>query len=542
MAQKMLPFNITLLQLTDEMVQGITPVTTLDIFNNNTKNFDENGLFSTEIFGKVGTKDRMRRFSYIQLATPILHPIIYRTITQLKAYYEDIFKGVQYATFDPVSKEMIRCAPTEGETGFNFMLRHLDQMKFTHNTSDRRDLKIELLDKFRKKGLTDRIIIIPAGYRDFIVDKEGKPTEDEINGLYRKFLSKNNLLSKSAIHANLGDLDSIVYSLQDTFNELYAYIKEMLDGKNKLILGKWASRRIYNSTRNVASAPILTVEDLDDADSVKMDQTQVGLYQYIKGTLPITIHLLRSKFLDESIQMNGNAFLINPKGLHNEAIVLDGLEYARWSTDDGLEKVVTSFLEEESRNLPVIIGGFYLRLIARKGINGKQIMILKDISELNTDFFTPQDVHPMTYGEMYRLAIGDDYKDHPAMFTRYPVTGVGSIYPSNTYLRSTYNADTVYELSTDGSTLQKYTEFPRLNEKYYDTLSTSPIHMARLDLDFDGDVVSWTAMFSEQSKNEIKKLLNSTKFYTDLNGNLIFGANYATVEYVINNMTAEPEN
>jgi hypothetical protein len=539
MSEKILPFNITLLQLTDELVQGIKPVTVLDIFDTHTKNFDDSGLFSTEIFGKVGSRDRMMRFSYIQLNRYILHPIIFKTIVGLKSFYGDILKGTQYALFDKSTSSFIKATPDEGETGYSFFMRHLDRLRFEHNESNKRDLKIELVEKFKNKGLNNRIVVIPAGYRDFTVDEDGKPTEDEINGIYRKFISKNNLLSKRIEDNDNSAYDNIAYSLQETFNELYDYIKNMLSGKNKLILGKWAARRIYNSTRNVASAPMLKVYDLDDDSSVKMDESQIGLYQYIKATAPITIHLLKTKFLNDRTLGNGNVLLINRKTLKEEAFVINNNDFTKWFTDEGLEKVITGFSVEDSRALPVIIDDHYLKLVCRKD---NKICVIDDITEV-PEGFSVQDCHPITYQEMFYIAVGDDYKNHPGFFTRYPITGAGSIYPSYIYLRTTINAEAVdlVDKHNPNIVLYRLIQYPKLNENYFDTIAVSPIHMARLGLDFDGDTMSFTAMFSDESVNEIKKTLNSTKFYKDFRGKLSFNSGYDSVSYVIKNVTADPE-
>ncbi len=537
MAEKILPFNITLLQMTDQMVQGIKPVTVMDIFDNTTKNFHAEGLFSTEIFGKVGTQDRMKRFSYIQLATPILHPIIYKTIIELKSYYEEIMSGKLYAEYDPVAKEFIKSTPTEGKTGYLFFMNHWQDLRFLHNKSTRRDLKIDLLDKFKDRALTDRIVVIPAGYRDFIIEQDGKPTEDEINGIYRKFISKNSLLPKTVLNKSGENLDGIVYSLQDTFNDLYNYIKDMLSGKNKLVTGKWAARRTFNSTRNVASAPILDVPDLNHENYVKMDDSQVGLYQYTKAISPIAIHLLRDRFLDNIVQEGNNVYLIDPKTLHRNLYPLKGQTIDRWTTDEGIEKVLNNFSISDSRFLPVEIEDKYLKLVYD---TGDMIRLLDDISEL-PEGADEKKVRPLTYAEMWCICVANDSLTRPGFFTRYPITGYGSIYPSRIYLKTTVKGRTVAFYKDSASDPEVIREYPILYTDFFDTISVSPIHMGRLGLDFDGDTMSFTAMFSDQSVNEITKLLNSAKYYKDFRGDMAFGAAYDTVNLVIKNMTADPE-
>ncbi len=537
MSEKILPFNIDILQLTDALVQGIKPVTVLDIFENNSKDFHNDGLFSTEIFGKVGSSDRTRKFSYIQLNASIMHPIIYKIIVDLKGYYEDIMKGKQYAIFDKVNKEFVKSNEIEGKTGFIFFLSHLEELSFQHTQSNRRDLKIVLFEKYKNKCLTDKIVVIPAGYRDFIIDKEGKPTEDEINGIYRKFISKNNLLSKDVLKSNNESLGQIVYSLQETFNELYTYIKNMLDGKNKLILGKWAARRVYNTTRNVASAPVIEVHDLDDESNVKVDQTQIGLYQYIKASLPITIHLLRDKFLSNVFVGENDIKLINQKTLQSETIPMSNDTIKKWTTDDGLEKLITSFSEEASRNLPVIIDDHYLCLIWEKD---NKFSVIFDPSILKEEDL--KYVHPITYSELYYITVAIDSRNRVGFVNRYPVINFGSIYPTYIYLRTTSTAKRMQEVSyppVEGEVLGDYYQYPDItNDRFFDTIGVSPVHLFRLGMDFDGDTGSFMVMFSDQSKEEIDKLLDSPIFYKDFNENANFGSGYDTVKYVVENMTA----
>ena len=537
MSEKILPFNIDILELTDDLIQGIKPITVLDIFDSATKNFNEDGLFSTSIFGKVGSKDRMRRFSYIQLNTYIFHPIIYKAIIELKSLHEGILKGTEYATFNSATGEFEKSTPVEGSTGYTFFMKHFDKIKFRSTESSRRDLKIDLVEKYKKKCTTNRIVVIPAGLRDFTVDDSGKPTEDQINSVYRKFLSKNNLLSKSILRSSQENLDNIIYSLQDTFNELYEYFKSLLSGKNKLILGKWASRTVYYGTRNVASTTIMKSKDLSDDSNFRVDQTQVGLYQYMKSTLPITMHRLRTGYFQNVFTGdNATANLINKKTFKKETVNLDSYEIEKWLTDNGLEKLITSFSITASRELPIEIMDHYFGLIYR---TENHYCVFFDIDEANKEW-DRKDIYPITYMELYYLTVFQDVKNHTAVITRHPVTGIGSIYPSYLYLRTTINTIIKKEVDIQNNkeTGIIASEYPILDEKYFDTVGVSPVHNARLGLDFDGDQLSFTVLFSEQANAEVKKLLNSTKYYKDFEGKATYSGSYDTVDYVLKNMTS----
>ena len=63
MSNLAIPFNVSLLVLDENMLRGLKPVRTNDVFSGMTKNFHEDGLFSISIFGRIGEENRNRRFS-----------------------------------------------------------------------------------------------------------------------------------------------------------------------------------------------------------------------------------------------------------------------------------------------------------------------------------------------------------------------------------------------------------------------------------------------------------------------------------------------
>ena len=77
MARQLAPVYFKLMHLTLERLRVLKPVTVLDIYTNNTESFHPNGLFSIEIFGRVGSDDRDKRFSFIDLKTDIFHPLYF---------------------------------------------------------------------------------------------------------------------------------------------------------------------------------------------------------------------------------------------------------------------------------------------------------------------------------------------------------------------------------------------------------------------------------------------------------------------------------
>ena len=90
MSQKMKKFDITVMDTTSDRFKYIKPVTSMDTFQGMSKDFHEDGLFSTSIFGKVGTPDRNTRMSFINVKIGVFDPKIYYLICSLKQLYKNI--------------------------------------------------------------------------------------------------------------------------------------------------------------------------------------------------------------------------------------------------------------------------------------------------------------------------------------------------------------------------------------------------------------------------------------------------------------------
>ena len=150
--------------------------------------------------------------------------------------------------------------------------------------SDRRRQTIELLNKFRDRAIIDKIIVLPAGLRD-VEFEDNRPTYDEINNYYKRLISLSNNISPNLIELDPSLVDKTRFKIQETFNELYENLSERIEGKKKLFLGKWASRRIFNGTRNVITAQKPSGRYLGAKENVGYNDTVVGLYQFMKSIL-----------------------------------------------------------------------------------------------------------------------------------------------------------------------------------------------------------------------------------------------------------------
>lgn len=534
---KSLPFNVELLILTDENVKNVRAVKVLDIYDGSSKNLHPDGLFSTEIFGKYGEEKRNRMFSYIKLNMGVFHPVIYKALIDLKSLYEGILSKKAYAVWNDEIKDFVESDITHGETGFNFFVSHFKDIKFDSKNSTEREFNIKLVEKYKHNCILDKLIVIPAGLRDYTIDEQTKkPSQDEINLMYVKALSIASIAENVNKNLNIEFLDTPRYNIQLTVMEIYNYLKSLLEGKNKLITGKWASRKIYDSTRNVLTSYISESTELFGDKSVSTNQTVVGLYQLLRNILPLAINKIRTGFLSEVfIGPNSPAMLVNKETLKKEMINIDSSYYDKWMTNEGIESLIALYGQENIRHNPIEIEDKYIGLIY---LGKDTFKLIHDIDSVPSDMLEGAIIRPITFTELLYISIYKEANDIPNIVTRYPVAGYGGIYPSYTYLKTTVKSEVRTELDYDWKPIDlKAMEFPIINKSFYNSVSVAQPHVKKLGADFDGDKVSFTCLLTDDAKEEIRKLLNSRKFYVGVDGRMAFSASTPITNLVLASMT-----
>lgn len=524
---KMLPaFNIDLLFLKPSDLVSVPKVEVLDIFDGVSKNFHSKGLFSVENFGRMGEAKRSRLFGYIDLNTSILHPLLFKVMCDLKSLYSDIMNGKEYAVFDPKLKDFVKSDPVNGNTGYNFFLSHLKDLKVEERDSDKRTTYINVFKKYRDMdSLTmDRLVVLPAGHRDYTIDENGKPSEDEINKLYRSVLATSNIVLGINKSANPEYLDSMRMSIQVKVMEIYDYILDIFDGKSKFVQGKFATRKIYNTTRNVITSRIPRNSYHLSRRRVSTSDTTVGLYQFVIATFPIASKHVRDGFLSNVFNgPSAPAILVNPKTLKKELVHGVEDDYDAWMTLDGFERTMQVYGNEEYRHTPVMIKDMYAGLVYEDR-EKKQFMIIQDIDDLPTTLDKAK-VHPLTMTELLYNSVYELSVKVPSSVTRYPISGLGSIYLGGTYLATTNVSYESVELDSEGNPTERILpEWPIQSESFFNAVSPSPTHLGRLGADFDGDMVNFICYFTDEAIEEINKKLKSASYYKSSDGGMAYSA------------------
>ena len=128
----MVPFNIEILNISEKTLQHLRPIRTMDSFDGATGNFNDDGLFSTLIFGRPGDELRSRRFSYIDIKVSVFQPTMFFTLMSLKQLYTDIISGTAYAIWDEEKKDFFRADAINGKTGYAFFVSHWEEINLIH--------------------------------------------------------------------------------------------------------------------------------------------------------------------------------------------------------------------------------------------------------------------------------------------------------------------------------------------------------------------------------------------------------------------------
>ena len=537
-----IPFNISLLNLQPGRLRGLGRVTALDSLEGSSKDFHPQGLFSVDFFGRVGDDYRSKAFAYIDIKISVFHPLVYSTLVKLKGLYGGIMSSAEYAIWDKSINDFVRSSPLEqdADTGFHFFVKHWKDIDFGEGAKGTRAINIDFLKKVKDIAMCSQVIVMPAGLREMELDEFNRIQEDEVNQIYRRILSFSNTIHESGVAHNPEILDAPRAQIQLAFNSLYDSIENLIKGKKKLLLGKWATRRIFNGTRNVITAMDTTVAYLGAPGSPGLNSTIVGLYQYMKASLPKTIHDIR-RMSEQFIPEEGQpASLTDKKTLTRITTPLNGKTYNQWLTNEGIERIISAFKEDSIRDKPLEIEGHYMALIY-KGPDGTY-KVFQDIRDL-PEGRSREDVRPITVAEFLLIATYQTSRTLPILVTRYPIAGIGSIYPSRVHLRLKTEFTPRVELDDSWNPIgpeRTIYEFPT-GGAYINSLVPHSSHLVALGADFDGDTSSGNIPYSDEAIAEINNLLDSPQAYIGPDGRFIDGVDTSTVNLVMFNMTGDPQ-
>jgi hypothetical protein len=542
------PFNVKLLDVNAYVKNFLVqPVLDLSFYEPSSGNaFAKTGLFSENIFGSLGSTERMVTFGYIALNTSVLQPLIYKNLVKLASLYEEIITGTSYALFDPIKFDFIRCPDPEQHndagTGYTFFMNHFNDIKFSHNESTIRSDRIAIIEKFKDILFCDKFLVLPAGLRDLAED-QGQLTTDDINKLYQTLLSYSFSIppnTKSTIY------DGVRNSIQKKVVEIYDYIENILTGKKGFIQGVWGHRHIALGTRNVITAATYATMTPNDPQTLQPDETKLGLFQTAKALQPIVVHHVRTNFFAPVFGEGSNLVpLTDPKTYELAYRTLNNKELARFDNPEAIEDWITRFQNVDIRNQPVTIHDttgqpFYLLMVYDEG---DEINLFRSLNEFKNVFSREIDrskIRPLTWAELLYMAVYNASVGKHVFITRYPVIQDESCYPTLIHLVSTQPSRVVRLMNTViDQVVHEYPEYPILGKPFLDSIQVGTARLAGLDGDFDGDTVSANALLSDEANEEVHEFLNSIQSVVNTQKEILIGGRDHLVAYSLRSLSVE---
>lgn len=538
------PFNISILKVTPEFTRPLGEVKSLEIFESGTNNLKADGLFSTEIFGPLGSDERDLRFGYMNLHTQIFHGLYFKRLVALKQLYLDICSGKRYAIWDPKEKDFLPSDELEGNTGYAFFVKHFMELEPAKTTSTARDVRIQLIKENKDKALTSQLLVMPAGLRDINVAKgSSRTTEDEINTFYRSILSTASTISSTEVTKNDPIIDTARMSMQRQFVGITDYVmSEVSKGKNSFVLAKWASRKVRNGTMNVISPIQTSVDVLGTKRTPGINDIQLGMSQMMVGMPEVVIHYLRSSWLGKVFGSGvREVTLVDPKTLKPKQVNLSAEEVERWTTIDGLKSQIQRFVKREYRQRPIRVEGHYLGLL----YHGKEgFKIFNDIDTL-PEGFDRNAVTPLNLTSLFYLSGYKNWNDYIGILTRYPVAGDGSTIVGGLYLKTTTISQEKQELGEDwtpiGGDHIAY-QFPDQSTQatFIETLSPHLTRLKGLGGDYDGDKCTLTILYGDLSIKQFREAKYTVEWYVNPDGSFKLTGSQDNINLVFANITGGP--
>jgi len=208
--------------------------------------FDPNGLWSEEIFGRIGSNDRKTKFGYVDLTCRILNPVVYGIVVGMAPEIRHIVMESKRYEFEKNKFKEVEV----GQTGITFLMSILDDIDFEKICKPTKVDAAKFLNKNRKLITIEKYLVLPAGIRDLSLHQtKGKQFSSEVNELYEKLIM---LVSQKGLQDD-SDMGAVFISyIQKTTLAIYKWIQSKVKGKQGLFQGSMLKKTLDFSARVVA--------------------------------------------------------------------------------------------------------------------------------------------------------------------------------------------------------------------------------------------------------------------------------------------------
>lgn len=228
------------------------PITTHQIYFDKSMNYHPQGLYSEDIFGVEGSKERRENISWIELNCNVVHPVLYDILNKrIFRKINSLLQGENTFSIDP-DGNLIE-DPNGDINGMTKFVENIHNIKFSGGDEggDRNKIIEMLYGTIKDRTFfIDRIPVISPDFRPVQVDEEtGDIQIDELTKLYQKII-----MAAAQLGSVSGQLfDILSYRMQLIIRDLYELIKVKIAKKEGLIRNHLLGKRVDFSGRAVIS-------------------------------------------------------------------------------------------------------------------------------------------------------------------------------------------------------------------------------------------------------------------------------------------------
>jgi len=193
----------------ESFCKQLKPVTSSSYVTRNNE-FHQDGLFSEIIFGNLGSLERKKNFSYINLNCKVVHPSAYKLLIQLDRKIEKLISTEDTFSLDKDSRLQI---DEKGVTGISAFISMFPKIKFRGETKEREKIINVLEREYKRNNLfISKIPVIPPDFRPIFKDESGNPVIDSHNDYYVSVLRRS-FTMRSAGSGPIYDLCRKLYQI-----------------------------------------------------------------------------------------------------------------------------------------------------------------------------------------------------------------------------------------------------------------------------------------------------------------------------------------
>lgn len=457
-------------------VNGIKEVTSAYVFAADGAP-DPDGIFSYDIFGRVGSNDRKNNFGYIDLKRKFFHPLIYNAVLQMFRNLPLVLAGEKYCIVSPKTGGIKIVPPEEegAETGIDFFVDNWSKIKWNVNDSTSRERKEALFETIPEELIfVEKWPVLPAYYRDvnFHSKESGKVDMDEFNTFYIKLINtvQSNLITFTGAYATQNNAQTIIV-------DIHNYISKKISGKGGIIRKAIMGKTVDYAITNVISAPRFNAEFYKD-QMIPYNYIGVPLYNVCALFFPLIVNQLENMFYD--IAQSTEFFLTYDEKTGEAKYAETGAMVTEKLNSESLRKLVATFIKDKTKSIRT----------ARFNL-GEEHMVISSLERMLG--------RPATVTDILFNAAADVVFNKHVLSTRFPVTGSESLIINRIKILTTEDTVDLSNISDrlTGSLKEYYKAYPLIPSandgtirkdkvKWIDTVIPNNSFLKGMGGDFDG--------------------------------------------------------